>query len=51
MAGAYFVRGIAKSQLGDKEGTKIDLKKAAELFKQQGDTENYNLAVKLLEQS
>ena len=51
LAGAYFVRGIAKSQLADKEGSRIDLKKAAELFKQQGDIENYNLAVKLLEQS
>jgi serine/threonine protein kinase/Tfp pilus assembly protein PilF len=51
LAAAYIVRGIAKSQLGDKEGSRIDLKKAAELFKQQGDTENYNIAVKLLEQS
>ncbi|NMF59957.1 tetratricopeptide repeat protein [Pseudanabaena yagii] len=49
LAAAYYNRGIAKSGLKDKQGEKADLKKAAELFKQQGNSEQYNMAVKALE--
>lgn len=49
IAAAYYNRGIAKSILRDKEGEKADLKKAAELFKQQGNSEHYKMVVKALE--
>lgn len=48
-AAAYYNRGLAKSNLKDRQGEKLDLQKAAELFKQQGDTENHSSAIKMLE--
>jgi tetratricopeptide (TPR) repeat protein len=38
-AQAYLNRGVARSELGDKQGGIADLQKAAELFQQQGNTE------------
>lgn len=40
---AYFHRSIARSEIGDKHSALLDLDKAGELFKQQGDEENYEI--------
>ncbi len=49
-AAAYLERGALRYQLG-LEGLGIaDLRKAAELFSQQGDTNNQNLALELIEE-
>ncbi|MCP6759034.1 MAG: tetratricopeptide repeat-containing serine protease family protein [Fischerella sp. CENA71] len=47
-ARAYFGRGIARAQLGDKPGAIADWQKAAELFQQQGNTQLYQQALKLI---
>jgi tetratricopeptide (TPR) repeat protein/tRNA A-37 threonylcarbamoyl transferase component Bud32 len=49
-ARAYASRGIIKRESGDNEGARVDLQKAAELFKKQGDTEKYNIAIKLIDE-
>jgi tetratricopeptide (TPR) repeat protein len=38
-ADAYNNRGLARSDVGDKQGAIADLQKAAELFQQQGNTQ------------
>lgn len=43
---AYMSRGLAKYELEDYQGSRIDFQKAAEIFKQQDDVENYNLMIK-----
>ncbi|WP_442935723.1 tetratricopeptide repeat protein [Nostoc sp.] len=40
---AYFHQSIARSEIGDKHSALLDLDKAGELFKQQGDEENYEI--------
>ena len=42
---SYNNRGIAKSNLGDKQGAIMDTKKAAELFRQQGQIDLYQKAI------
>ncbi|MEG3977231.1 tetratricopeptide repeat protein [Microcoleus sp. herbarium8] len=44
-AAAYYNRGDAKSALDDKQSAIQDYKKAADLYKQQGKTFLYQLAV------
>ena len=44
-ARAYFRRCLIKEQIDDKKGALEDLRKSSSLFKQQGDTENYNKAI------
>ncbi len=48
LALAYGNRGNARYELGDKEGAIVDLQKAAELFRQQGNTELYQKALELI---
>jgi tetratricopeptide (TPR) repeat protein/S1-C subfamily serine protease len=48
MAKAYSNRGNAKSDLGNKQGAITDLSKAAELFRQQGQMEDYQKAMGLI---
>jgi len=47
---AYANRGRMKAESGDKQGARMDLQKAAEFFKQQGDTKRYNAVTNLIEQ-
>ncbi|MFM6202266.1 MAG: tetratricopeptide repeat protein, partial [Dolichospermum sp.] len=47
-AQAYGNRGLAKSALGDKQGAIEDLQKAAQLFKAQNKTADYERAMNLL---
>jgi tetratricopeptide (TPR) repeat protein len=47
-AEAYGIRGFARYQLGDKQGAINDLQKAAELFQQQGKTEQYQKLLELI---
>jgi tetratricopeptide (TPR) repeat protein len=49
-ATAYASRGELKYSSGDSAGAKADLMKAAELFKQQGKTENAEAITKAIEQ-
>jgi tetratricopeptide (TPR) repeat protein/V8-like Glu-specific endopeptidase len=42
---ANYNRGIARFDLGDKQGGIADLQKAADLFRQQGNTESYQKAL------
>jgi len=44
-AGAYFYRGKAKSNLGDNQGAIADYQKAAELYRKQGKTKDYQDAL------
>ena len=44
-ATAFFNRGNARSNLGDKLGAIQDYQKAADLFQQQGDRDNYKKAI------
>jgi Flp pilus assembly protein TadD len=48
-AEAYHGRGNAKFMSGDKNGSIEDARKAAELYKQQGQTRNYKRIVKAIE--
>ncbi len=45
---AYYNRAIAYKNWGNKEGVIVDLQKAAELFRQQGNTEWYQKALELI---
>jgi tetratricopeptide (TPR) repeat protein len=47
-ANAYYNRGNARYYLGDKQGAIVDLQKAAELFRQQGRTQDYQKALELI---
>ena len=47
-AEAYINRGLDKSDLGNKQGAITDLSKAAELFRQQGQMEDYQRAMGLI---
>ncbi|MER3493461.1 MAG: hypothetical protein C4323_14700, partial [Mastigocladus sp. ERB_26_2] len=47
-ADAYYNRGIARYNLGDNQGAIADLQKAAELFRQQGNTQLYQKALELI---
>jgi hypothetical protein len=38
-------RGLARAEGGDKPGAMQDFQKAAELFQQQGDKDNYQKAI------
>lgn len=49
LAEAYGSRGVLRSIQGDKEAAIADLQKAAELFKQQGKTNDYQKAMSLIE--
>ena len=42
----YINRGIAKSDLGDKQGALVDLQKAAQLFQKQGQVDWYQSTLK-----
>jgi tetratricopeptide (TPR) repeat protein len=42
---AYLIRGLAKAKLGDKHGAIVDLEKSAELSKNQGSKDIYNITV------
>ncbi|MCC3502767.1 MULTISPECIES: tetratricopeptide repeat-containing serine protease family protein [unclassified Microcoleus] len=44
-AKAYYNRAVARYRLGDKQGAIQDLQKAADLFQQQGDKDNYQKAL------
>ncbi len=44
-ANSYYHRGIAKSYLGDRKNAIDDLNKAAKLYKQQGNTKDYQDAL------
>jgi tetratricopeptide (TPR) repeat protein/S1-C subfamily serine protease len=46
---AYVNRSLAKSSLGDRQGAIIDLTKVAELFRQQGRMDKYQIAIKEIE--
>ncbi len=46
----YVSRGFVKYSLGDKQGAINDIRKASEIFKSKGNTENYNLTIKAIEQ-
>ncbi|MBR8839385.1 MAG: serine protease [Stigonema ocellatum SAG 48.90 = DSM 106950] len=48
LAVAYYNRGIAHRDLGDKQAAIADLHKAADLFRQQGRTDNYQKALELI---
>ena len=48
-ADAYNNRGIAKSSLGQKQAAIVDLTKAAELFRQQGKMDLYELVIGLIQ--
>ncbi|WP_051470121.1 tetratricopeptide repeat protein [Fischerella sp. PCC 9605] len=45
---AYIVRGLARAETGDNQGGIADLQKAAELFRQQGNTQSYQKALELI---
>jgi tetratricopeptide (TPR) repeat protein len=45
LAEAYYNRGLLRSQLGDKQAAIEDLQKAADLYQQQGNQENYQDAI------
>jgi len=45
LAGAYLRRGLARAKGGDKPGAMQDFQKAADLFQQQGDKDNYQKAI------
>ncbi len=48
LAIAYSTRGIARAQLGDKQGGIADLQKAADLFRQQGNTQWYQKTLEVI---
>jgi len=45
LAGAYMRRGLTRGEGGDKPGAMQDFQKAADLFQQQGDKDNYQKAI------
>ena len=45
LAGAYLNRGVTRAKGGDKPGAMQDFQKAADLFQQQGDRDNYQKAI------
>ena len=45
LAGAYMRRGLTRAKGGDKPGAMQDFQKAADLFQQQGDKDNYQKAI------
>ena len=47
-AGAYLRRGLTRAEGGDKPGALQDFQKAADLFQQQGDKDNYERALNYL---
>ncbi|WP_337885667.1 tetratricopeptide repeat-containing serine protease family protein [Fischerella thermalis] len=47
-AQAYGNRGVARAQLGDKQAAIADLQKAADLFRQQGNTQLYQKTLELI---
>ncbi|WP_235656947.1 tetratricopeptide repeat protein, partial [Fischerella thermalis] len=47
-AQAYGNRGLARAQLGDKQAAIADLQKAADLFRQQGNTQLYQKTLELI---
>ncbi|MBO3458376.1 tetratricopeptide repeat protein [Aetokthonos hydrillicola CCALA 1050] len=49
-AAAYYNRGEVRSKLGDKKGAIADLKKALDIFKSQGEQDNYQDALNHLKQ-
>ena len=49
-ARAYSRRGRLKYDLGDKQGALVDLKKAAELYKQQGKMDKYDKVMSKIEE-
>ena len=49
LAPAYFVRGLAKVSLQDLNGANSDITQAAKLFRQQGQMEQYQLTIAILE--
>ncbi len=49
-ADAYFIRGNSKSDRGDNRGAIADMSQAAELFRQQGQMNSYQEAMRLVEQ-
>ena len=42
---AYYNRGVTREQGGDKAGAMQDFQKAADLFQQQGNKDNYQKAI------
>ena len=48
---AYYNRGRVRYELGDKQGAIADLQKAAELFRQQGNTAFYQKALELIKKA
>ena len=48
-ADAYYDRGVAKIELGDKKGALTDLQLAAQLFRSQGKTERHKETLTLIE--
>jgi tetratricopeptide (TPR) repeat protein len=47
-AEAYYYRGVAKAELGQQESAIQDIRKAAELFRQQGRMDLYQKAMDLI---
>ena len=48
-ADAYYDRGVAKIELGDKKGAFADLQQAAQLFRVQGYTQRHQETLTLIE--
>jgi hypothetical protein len=44
----YYIRGVARSEMGAHKGAITDLQKAAQLFKQQGNTELYQKTLQFI---
>ena len=47
-AHAYYNRGVARRDSGDKPGAIQDFQKAADLYQQQGDKDSYEKAINFL---
>jgi tetratricopeptide (TPR) repeat protein len=50
LAQAYYNRGVVRDDLGDKQGAIADWQKAAELFRQQGNTQLYQKTLEAIKQ-
>ncbi|WP_331001045.1 tetratricopeptide repeat protein [Nostoc commune] len=48
LAEAYYNRGSVRFNLGDKQGAIADLQKAADLFQQEGKTQDYQDAIAIV---
>ncbi|KOP24080.1 hypothetical protein AMR41_22110, partial [Hapalosiphon sp. MRB220] len=48
LALAYIGRGVARAAIGDQQGAIADLQKAADLFRQQGNTQLYQKTLELI---